>query len=39
MPSPFHNFAVYEDVELIEMAAIKVSQNVAYGEVSQAVVI
>ena len=39
VPSPSHNFPVYEDVELIEMAAIKVSQNVAYGEVSQAVVI
>ena len=39
VPSPSHNFPVYEDVELNETAAIKVSQNVAYGEVSQAVVI
>ena len=39
VPSQSHNFPVYEDVELNETATITVSQNVAYGEVSQAVVI
>ena len=39
VPSPSHNIPVYEEVELNETAELKVSQNVAYGEVSQAVVI
>ena len=38
VPSQSHNFPVYEDVEFNETAGIEVSQNIAYGEVSQAVV-
>ena len=37
--SQSHNFPVYEDVELNKTAAKNVSQNVAYGQVSQDVVI